>query len=101
MSNNRGSVPAWREVLDQIDQALAESLAVAIEPPALPAIVVSGPASVSIDERLAALQECLDRADRQAAAADAGVDADIEGLKRWWEQARQTGQVGPRRDGGL
>jgi hypothetical protein len=82
--------PAWREVLDQIEQALAQSLERAVEPPATLQQPVAPASFEKVDECLARLELCLDRARREATAADAAVDEEIAALQTWLEAARSA-----------
>jgi hypothetical protein len=93
MSADRSSFAAWREILDQIDQALAQSLALAVEPAGAPEMTPKSRPGGSVDQRLAALQACLDRAEQEVAVVDAGVQADIDALQRWSEQVRHVRQL--------
>src|SRR5262249_24983729 len=69
------ALAAWLEVLDQIDQALDRSLALAAEPPAAPETPgLAGQAAAaalgSLDDRLGRIEAGLARAGEQAALAD-------------------------------
>jgi hypothetical protein len=75
--------PAWREVLDHIDRALAESLARLAEPAQAPAAPSAGVPLDGLDARLAALQERLDRVGQDAARAEANLGAELAVLERW------------------
>jgi hypothetical protein len=86
------SFPAWREVLDQIEQALADSLQRAVEPTATPQQPVAPASFEKIDESFARVQLCVDRAQQQEATAEAAVDEEITALQRWLETARSAGQ---------
>ena len=91
--------PSWRQVLEKIEQSLAEAVRrVAEREQALP----PAPADVSgrdaacqkalarLDDRLAALDDCAGRAGRAAAAADAALANGAAGLERWLQAARKV-----------
>jgi hypothetical protein len=86
------------QALDQIEAALVQWLPLAAEPgPAAPAAegdlaAEKRPLAV-LDERLAELQACLDRAERHAAEAEALLTAEVQALEDWLvalAAARQT-----------
>ncbi len=81
---------SWMQVLDRIEEALAQSLARATLPEA--AAPGAGPpggnveASLrALDERLAQVQACLARAEQGAAEADALLAAEAAALRGWLE----------------
>jgi hypothetical protein len=75
---------AWLQALDQIDQALAAALERAAEPgPAPPAPAGARPPLEGLQERLARLQETLDRCAASAAASDAALAAEAGALHDW------------------
>jgi len=89
--------PSWLQVLEKIEDSLAETVRrVAEREQALAA----APADVSardaawhkalarLDDRLAALDDCAGRAARAAAAADAALADAASGLDRWLQAAR-------------
>jgi predicted lysophospholipase L1 biosynthesis ABC-type transport system permease subunit len=45
----------------------------------------------ALDERLARLQACLERAEQNAQAADAVLEAEAQAMQRWLEAMRQAG----------
>jgi hypothetical protein len=79
-------VVAWMEVLDRLETTLDRSLALAGEPaPAVPP--EDRPAAERtplrrLDERLAALEAALDRAEANAAEVDAQLAAEAERAQR-------------------
>ncbi len=92
-----GPVGAWMEVLDRIEQALAESLAraaaldVPAEAPGGTVHVVKLALEV-LDERQARLQAILDRAEQQAGEADAALAGAIAGFEKWLQESRAAGE---------
>jgi hypothetical protein len=80
------------EVLDRIDQALAESLArAALEaPPETPGGVVHAArlALEVLSERQGRLQAILDCAAQEAGQADAALAGAMEGLEKWLQEGR-------------
>jgi hypothetical protein len=87
------ALAAWLEVLDQIDQTLDRSLALAAEPPAAPETPgLAGQAAAaalgSLDDRLGRIEGGLARAGEQAALADAALTAEVEALEGWLKEAR-------------
>jgi hypothetical protein len=83
------------QVLDRIEQALAESLARATlpadDPPAPPAGAAEA-ALAALDGRLAEMEACLERAEREAAGADAPLAAEAEALRGWLTALAATRQ---------
>jgi hypothetical protein len=80
----------WMQVLDQIDQALAQWLDKVVEPAgALPLPMTTRPPREGLDERLRRLQETLDRCAANAAAADAALAAEAGALDGWWQEVRR------------
>jgi hypothetical protein len=83
------------QVLDRIEQALAESLARAALPadePALPPAGAADAALGALDGRLAEMEACLERAEREAAGADAPLAAEAEALRGWLAALAATRQ---------
>jgi hypothetical protein len=79
----------WMQVLDQIDQALAEWVDKVVEPAgALPPPTTTRPPREGLDERLGRLQETLDRCAANAAAADAALAAEAGALDGWRQEVR-------------
>jgi hypothetical protein len=75
---------AWMAALDQIDRAVAAALEKAVEPGPAPAAPPAGrPPLEGLGERLARLQETLDRCAAKAAAADAALAAEATALQDW------------------
>src|SRR5262245_17195306 len=75
----------WSEVFEQMQGALADTLAATPEPEAPadepPAEIPS--ALAELDGQLARLQASLDEAERKAAETDAWLRAEAESLQRW------------------
>ncbi len=79
--------PAWREVLEQIDQGLQQFLAAVPQlalasctpGPAAPAAIAPGP----LDDRFARLPPRLEQTEEEASRMQAELTADIEALERW------------------
>jgi hypothetical protein len=85
---------AWTAVLGQMQTTLGQSLEEAVEPRLAPPPEMSevpGPLQ-ALDERLAQLQACLERAEQNARAADAVLEAEAQAMQRWLESMRQAGQ---------
>jgi hypothetical protein len=84
------------QVLERIEQALAESLARAALPdegqPAAPPAGAAEAALSALDGRLAEMEGCLERAEREAAGADAVLAAEAEGLRGWLAALAATRQ---------
>jgi hypothetical protein len=87
--------PSWMQVLEKIEESLAETVQRAAErepspPPDDPAgrDAAWQSALLRLDDRLAALQDCAERAGRAAAAADAALADGADGLDRWLGAAR-------------
>ena len=77
---------SWMQVLERIEQALAESLARAALPTDEPAATPVGAAEAALAAlggRLAEMEACLERAEREAAGADAPLAAEAEALRGW------------------
>jgi hypothetical protein len=80
------SITAWMPVLEHVQKTLDQCLERADGPPKAGA---DGPGpGVEIplrrlDERLARLQGALDLAEKNAAAADALITAEVEAVERW------------------
>jgi hypothetical protein len=90
---------AWLRALDEIEATLARWLPPAAElAPAAPAAAGDLPAAqmplALLDERLAGgFQNCLDRAERNAAEADTLLTGEVQALEGWLAAlaaARQT-----------
>jgi len=83
-------VVAWMEVLERIQALLGESLQLAnITPPTPPP--ADSPTQKPLEgltTRLAQLQECLDRADRNAGEMDRLLGADAEAVRHWLESVQ-------------
>lgn len=93
--------PSWLHVLEKIEQSLADTLQRTGDgaPPA--ADPVAGDAAwrealARLGDRLAALDDCANRASRAAAGADALLADAADGLRRLGEEAlrRQQRQAG-------
>lgn len=87
---------SWMQVLDRIELALAESLARAAlpeggQPPAPPAGAAEAALS-ALDGRLAEMEACLERAEAEAAGADALLAAEAEALRGWLATLAATRQ---------
>jgi hypothetical protein len=89
--------PSWLQVLEKIEDALAETVRqVAAREEALAAAPAPSAgrdaawqrALARLDDRLAALDGCAERAGRAAAAADAALADAAAGLDRWLNVAR-------------
>ena len=81
-------------VLDRIDATLEESLArvhAPESPPEAPAPFDPSPLH-SLDERLARMQACLERAQQNADEADALLVGEIEGQRQWFASIGQSRQ---------
>jgi hypothetical protein len=94
-----GAVVAWMEVLDRIEQALAESLAraAALDRPAEAsggAVHAVRLALEVLGERQARLQAILDRAGQEAGQADAVLAGAMAGLEKWLQENRAAGENG-------
>jgi hypothetical protein len=85
--------PAWMQVLQTMQESLAQALAAAGEPPPEPA---GSPAERPppwqaaldrLDQRLELLEACNRRAQEGAAAMDAELAAGAEALRRWLADA--------------
>jgi hypothetical protein len=93
------------EVLDRIEQALAESLARAATvevPPEAPG-GASHAAKLALDllaERQGRLQAILDRAGQDAAQAEAALAGEAEDLERWLREGRAAREGVATREGG-
>jgi hypothetical protein len=83
---------SWMQVLDRIEQALAESLARAALPDEGPAAGAAEAALAALDGRLAQMEGCLERAEREAAGADALLAAEAEALRGWLAALAATRQ---------
>jgi hypothetical protein len=85
------AVVAWMEVLDRIEHSLGESLATdpVANIPALPVMSEPGSPLQRLDERLAGLQACLDRAEANAATIDAALQGEAEYLRRYLDSLRE------------
>jgi hypothetical protein len=87
---------SWMQVLDRIEQALAESLARAALPEegaaAGPPAGAAEAALAALDGRLAQMEGCLERAEGEAAGADALLAAEAEGLRGWLAALTATRQ---------
>jgi hypothetical protein len=95
MNDQAGSEPrstvAGMAVLEEMQATLGRSLDLAVEPdPALPPLGAAMPLQ-SMDERLARLQACLERAEHTAQAADAVLEAEAQAMQRWLEAMRLAG----------
>jgi hypothetical protein len=97
MIDKAGSEPrsaaAWMAVLEEMQTTLGRSLDRAVEPDLAPP---PDPATVAmplqaLDDRLARLQGCLERAEQTAQEADAVLDAEAQAMQRWLEAMRQAG----------
>jgi hypothetical protein len=78
--------PSWLLVLEKIEDSLAELLRRSEGEPAPAQPVGDGPwreAMARLDDRLAALDDCVDRASRAAAEADAVLSEAAAGLNHW------------------
>ena len=83
------------DLLDRIEQALAESLARAALPNEGPAAGAAGAAEAALaalDGRLAQMEGCLERAEQEAAGADALLAAEAEALRGWLATLAATRQ---------
>ena len=86
---------SWMQVLDRIEQALAESLVRAALPADGPTAPPTGAAEAALgalDGRLAEMEACLERAEREAAGADALLAAEAEALRGWLAALAATRQ---------
>jgi hypothetical protein len=83
---------SWMQVLDRIEQALAESLARAALPEEGPSAGAAEAALAALDGRLAQMEGCLERAEREAAGADALLAAEAEALRGWLATLAATRQ---------
>jgi hypothetical protein len=84
---------AWLDVLERIEESLAQSLRLAPEPITRRAPVRAGHEADplgKLDERLALWQTRLDQAQSAAASSDEELVADQETLMDWREQAGQA-----------
>jgi hypothetical protein len=79
------------QVLERIEQALAESLARAALPEAQ-APDAAEAALAGLDGRLAEMEACLERAGREAAETDALLAAEAEALRGWLATLAATRQ---------
>lgn len=79
-------VVAWMDVLDHIEESLAQSLRLTGEPAPIPRRDEGQPGPLAaLDERLARWQACLDEAGAQAAAIEDQLTAEEAAL----EECRQ------------
>jgi hypothetical protein len=85
-------VAAWVEVLDEIGQKLGEALAFDPEAkiPVFPPVADSPPKP--LDDHLGKLQSCLDRAEADADAIAAGLQAEAEALQSYLDNLRAAEQ---------
>lgn len=100
--------PSWVQVLEKIEESLAETVRRATErEPSLP----EPPAEVGrdaawqkaltrLDDRLAALQDCAGRAEGAAAGAEAALADAADGCERWLQAARAAWRKLAERAGG-
>ncbi len=102
-SSQSRPIAVWMKMLDDIDQALAESLARAVEQPVSPAVTDENigaalQAMRRLDERLANLQARLDRAAVGAAGTDAALAGQAAVLDNWQRKSQllSYGLVGVR-----
>jgi hypothetical protein len=85
-STANGRPDTWMEVLDQMETALAEALARTPEVAVGPAPAEAGPHFESLDhleQRLAQMQEGLERTERDAQAAEAALQSEAETAGQW------------------
>jgi hypothetical protein len=89
-------VVAWMRVLDRIEDTLGQSLALAAEPGPGPAESEPGPRAAAplerLDQRLAQLQACLERAEQNAASTDALLRAETDALQGWIDALAAAGR---------
>src|SRR5690349_18354390 len=90
---NEGRPMAWLAVLEQMRATLGRSLELAVEPEPVPPPEGGAAAAAlqALDERLARLQGCLERAEQNARAADAVLEAEAQAMRRWLEAMRLSG----------
>jgi hypothetical protein len=95
-SSDPSPLKAWMQVLDRIEQALAESLTLSAElPPTTPGSEGTTETHLAMalqDESLSHLQTSLGRAAQIATAADVALMAEAGTLEAW------LAQVGPIRE---
>jgi hypothetical protein len=90
-------VVVWMRVLDRIEDTLGQSLALAAEPAGGPAPENEpGPLAQrsleKLDQRLARLQACLDRAEQNADATDSLLLTEADALRAWTEALAAAGR---------
>jgi hypothetical protein len=86
------AVVVWMQVLDRIEHSLGDSLAADLEAniPALPAMSEPGSPLHRLDERLASLQESLDRAAANAAEIDTYLQGEAEHLQGYLDKLHEV-----------
>ncbi len=101
--------PDWMQVLERIEQSLAQALRQVSAPPDAPASATSADERESswrqalerLEERLSLLQRGAQQAGQRAAAADAVLEAGAAGLEQWLAAAeasrRKLAEGGERR----
>jgi hypothetical protein len=89
-ANESRAVVAWMKVLDRIEHTLGEALAFELEAaiPMLPPVAEAGSPLRPLEERLARLQACLDRAEENAVAIDACLQGEAEWMRHYLDQLR-------------
>lgn len=79
------SVATWMAVLERIEQSLAGTLARTPEVPPVPRDAApsdEGPLE-RLDQRFEQWHACLERVEREAAAAEGALDADQAAVRAW------------------
>jgi hypothetical protein len=85
MSESDDRVAQWMAVLERIEQSLAQSLGQTPEVPVAPAAPADGDSGPlgKLDARLGEWRACLEQVERQAAGAEADLDADRAAVDQW------------------
>jgi hypothetical protein len=86
---------AWLDMLDRIEESLAQSLRLTPMPAerSMPGPAGSAEPLRKLDERLARWQACLDQAHSNAAAADAALEDDMSVLVDWLSRASKAREM--------
>jgi hypothetical protein len=92
-SQPRGVV-AWMEVLERIQTSVGRSLQLADDTPSTPPLADSTTQQLLevLTNRLAQLQGCLDRSERNAGEVERLLSAEAEAMRQWLEGVRASRQ---------